>query len=85
MRAPELKSALGPWLFVDQQALDSIAHVRRGQVRVPHRASAAMTRICFLAMAVLPSALGQSDSKKTTPNEPGRHVTLLNQSFGESS
>jgi pimeloyl-ACP methyl ester carboxylesterase len=35
-------------------------------------------------MAVLPPALGQSDSKKTTQSEPGIHVTLLNQSFGEA-
>lgn len=40
--------------------------------------------IAVLAMAVLPPALGQSDRKKTTQSEPGIHVTLLNQSFGEA-
>ena len=40
--------------------------------------------IAVLAAAVLPSALGQSDSGNATRKEPGRDVTVLNQSFGEA-
>ena len=40
--------------------------------------------IVVLALAALPSALGQAESEKTTQNETARDVTLLNQSFGEA-